>query len=218
MIIKLHELASTQLDDIYSNKTIYNKFGQFTQQFTNWNYEFYRYVNIEVISNTPLKNYGWYKIGKIGVLEYKRVTTNSDEIFEVIQFRFSVLPTIKNKKSYNVIGDAGYGYKVIQSTFNGKNTILTPQKTYLTKFIFDNIIGFHHSSNDYNTIYAVGFINNRAYAIYQNGNIQSLPYTKEQYVNQKHKYYEVKQYHNKIVLTENQLRNIIKKTIQEFLI
>lgn len=115
-----------------------------------------------------------------------------------------------------MIGDAGYKYKIIQSIFNHKYTILTPQRKRLTKFAFDQIIGFHHSSNDYNMIYAVGFIGNRVYAIYQDGDIKVLPYSKEEYLTNKHRYDESIRLH-KMILRESKFNNIIKETLHKYI-
>lgn len=217
--IEYSEVATKQLDEIFSNQNIYDQHGYFTQQFVNWNYEFYRYVNVGTISRMSLPSAGIYAIGKIGKLEYKLFSLNDIDVFQIIEFRFSKLPyTQQNKQiTCKIIGDAGYGYKIVQNTFNGKSSILTPQKKYLTKFVFDNIIGFHHSSNVYNTIYAVGFINDRVYAIYQNGNIQVLPYNKDQYLNKKHKYYESVNKRTEIILKESQLKRIIRESIKKVL-
>lgn len=115
-----------------------------------------------------------------------------------------------------MVGDAGYNYKIIQSVFNHKCSILTPQRKYLTKFIFDQIIGFHHSSDDYNTIYAIGFQGDRAFAIYQDGNIKVLPSSKEEYLNKKHKYYESHKPHKKVI-TESHIRQMVRETLRRYL-
>ncbi len=82
-------------------------------------------------------------IGKIGKCEYKCFTVSDNTVFEIIEFRFTKLP-YTSKSKYKVISDAGYGYKIVQSTFNGLCAILTPQRRLLTKYAFDGIIGFHH--------------------------------------------------------------------------
>lgn len=214
LTIEYSEKAHIQLDGIVSNKGVYDRFGHFTQQFINWNYEFYHYVNPVSISKTKLTSQGWYKIGSIGTLEYKHFTVEDAEIFEIVEFRFSRLPYRSRGSQYRIVSDAGYGYKVVQSTFNGKCAILTPQRRYLTKFAFDSIIGFHHSSKDYNSVYAVGFIGNRVYAIFQNGNIQLLPLSKEEYLSMKHNYYEsIKK--KRIMISESKLKRIIQQAILE---
>ncbi len=218
--IGFSDVATKQVDDIISNQGIYDQFGHFTQQYVNWNYEFHHYVNVGTISRTHLNNHGWYKIGKLGTLEYRYFTINDTEVFEILEFRFSKPPYTQQSKQnpYKIVKDAGYGYMIVQNTFNGKYSILTPNKKYLTKFVFDDIIGFHHSSNNYNTMYSVGFMNNRVYAIYKDGNIQVLPYSKEQYLTMKHKYYESRQQKpNTVILNESQLRKIIRESIKKVL-
>lgn len=216
--IEYTDIANEQIDKILSNDNIYDSHGHFTQQFVNWNSEFHHYINEGVIKQHGLLKQGVYQIGTIGRLEYKYFTLNDTEVFEILEFRFTKFPYTTRKARYSVVGDAGYGYKVIQSTFNEKYALLTPQRRYLTKFVFDNIISFHHSSDDYNTIYAVGFIGDRVYAIYQDGNIQVLPYSKDEYLNKTHKYYESKK-HTKgtVILNEAILRKIVCKVLQEVL-
>ena len=214
LTIEYSEKANQQLNDIVSCDLIYDQFGHFTQQYINWNGEFYRYVNTNAIGRQQLAERGLYKIGSIGMLEYHCYYVGDDMVFEIVEFRFSKLPYINRGPQYKIISDAGYGYKVIQSTFNGKCAILTPQRRYLTKFAFDSIIGFHHASKDYNSVYAVGFIGNRSYAIYQNGDIQLLPLSKDEYLSKKHKYYEsVKK--RRILLPESRLKRIIRQAILE---
>ncbi len=216
IVVRFSNIAEQQLNEIISNNSIYDTYGHFTQIFVNWNYMFHQYVNPIVLDKNCNIEHGRFNIGNIGILEYKRILLLDVEVIEIIQFRFSKLPYSKqeNGSQYRIVANAGYGYKVVQSAFNGKHSILTPQKKYLTKFVFDNIIGFHHSSNAYNTIYAIGFINDRAYAIYQNGNIQVLPYTKDQYLNKKHKFYEST---NSVVILESQLRRLIQESIKKIL-
>jgi hypothetical protein len=219
LTIRYTQEAHKQIDEIISNQSIYDQYGHFTQQFVNWNYEFHHYVNVGTITKQKLSNHGLYTIGSIGKLVYNYFSINDTEVFQILEFRFSKLPYTQQTRQtpYKIVGDAGYGYKVVQSAFNGKHSILTPQKKYLTKFVFDNIIGFHHSSNAYNTIYAIGFINDRAYAIYKNGNIQVLSYTKDQYLNKKHKYYESVNKRTEIILKESQLRRLIQESIKKIL-
>lgn len=217
--IAYSDKATNQLDEILSNDKIYDAHGHFTQQFINWNYEFHYYVSDRTISKSHLVIQGVYHIGGIGTLEYNYFKLEDTDVFEILEFRFTKLPYSTRKPKYNVVGEAGYGYKVVQSTFNGKCTLLTPKRRYLTKFVFDSIIGFHHSSDNYNVVYAVGFMDDRVYAIYQNGAIQVLPYTKEQYLKTKHNYYESKRHKlNKVVLNEAQLKNIVHKVIKRFLV
>ena len=208
--------AEEIINDIISSENIYTCDGHFTQEFLNWNNEFHRYVNKETISKLNLPEHDVYDIGTIGKLDYLHFTIEDDEIFVILEFRFSKLPYKQKKQQYKVVGNAGYKHKIIQSTFNHKYSILTPQRKYLTKFVFDEIIGFHHSSNDFNTIYAIGFQENRVFAIYQDGKIEVLPYSKEEYLNKKHKYYESNK-PRKMVINESYIREIIRETLRRYL-
>ena len=151
---------------------------------------------------------------------------NDANVFEIVEFRFAKLPY-----AYKITDDAGYGYKIIKSTLNGLFSILTPQKTQLTNFKFDNIIGFHHSTEDYNVIHAIGFIGDRVYEIMRDGTIQVLHMSRTDYLDQKHRYDECKKRFmhylienkqnktyktmNRIRLTESQLHNVIRRCINE---
>lgn len=216
MIIICSNIADKQIDDIYCNKNIYDPYGHFTQQFLNWNRVFHRYVNSNSISKNKVTKHGWYRIGTIGMIEYNSFILNDIQVFEIIEFNFTKLPYTKRGPKYNVISDANYGYNIIQSTSNNLYAILKPNHKPLTKYAFDNIIGFHHSNNDYKTIYAIGFIGNRVYAIHPNGNINILPYSKEEYLTMKHKYYENKRYYKQL-LNENTIRRITTKVINRIL-
>ena len=226
MKIAYSEYATKQIDEIFSNYSIYDQYGKFTQQFINWNSEFHRHLNSNVISKQHLSKHGWHKIGTIGVIEYYYITVTDTEVFEIVEFRFAKLPY-----AYKITDDAGYGYKIIKSTLNGLFSILTPQKTQLTNFKFDNIIGFHHSTEDYNVIHAIGFIGDRVYEIMRDGTIQVLHMSRTDYLDQKHRYDECKKRFmhylienkqnktyktmNRIRLTESQLHNVIRRCINE---
>lgn len=54
MVIICSDTANKQIDEIYTNKHIYDKYGHFTQKFINWNYEFHRYVNKTSIEQVHL--------------------------------------------------------------------------------------------------------------------------------------------------------------------
>lgn len=231
--IEYSDYAANQIDGIFSNNGIYNRYGCFSQKFLNWNGEFHHYVSAKMISRTQLTQHGWYRIGTIGLIEYKHITLNDTGVFEILAFHFFRLPYPTPRCRYILTGDAGFGYKIIKSTFNGLYSILTPQQTQLTKFTFDNIIGFHHSSEDYNEILAIGFIGNRVYSITEDGNVVLLRMSKKGYLETKHRYDEnrrhrlfmINELNNKkklytnmkqrIRLTEGQLHNIIRKCVNE---
>lgn len=202
MKIAYSDCAAKQLDKIYTNSGIYDSHSHFTQQFLNWNREFHRYINPKEIRKKVLTPQGVYTIGTIGTLEYNYLTVTGAEVFEIIEFRFSELPYATSAPQYTITGDAGYGYKIIQSTFNGLYSILTPQSRQLTKFSFNRMIGFHHSYENYNIIHAIGFIGNRVYEILQDGTIKVLHISKQDYLDKKHRYDESMRRLHALLLTE----------------
>ena len=215
MIIVICPEANQQLDTIYENKEIY-KGKNFSHQFIIWNNEFYRYVNTKAINQSHILEHGWYKIGNIGLLEYRCVNTQDNVLFEIIEFRFSKLPYSLQKPKKKTYIDAGYGYKIVQSFPDEKCAILSPKNKYLTNFAFDDIIGFHHSIDDYNKVYAVGFIKDRVFAINLNSEIEVLPYSKDEYLKNKHRYDEsVKLY--KMIIRESKINNIIKESLHKYI-
>ena len=168
--IEYSNVATEQLNEIYENDNIYIG-TSFTQQFINWNHEFYRYVNENAISKHKLYSQGIYTIGKIGKLEYKYFTLKDADVFEIIEFRFSKLPYKKQNSNLKIVGNGGYGYKIAQSLFNNKYAIFTPQNKRLCRFVFDYIIGFYHHFGFDKLPTAIGFMGNRIYEIDMEGNI-----------------------------------------------
>lgn len=65
------------------------------------------------------------------MVEYRCFCATDAIVFEIVEFRFSKLPySNKVKKSYTAVGDGGFGYKIIQSTFNQK--IYPPLLSFLS--------------------------------------------------------------------------------------
>lgn len=174
LIIEYSNSATEQLNEILSNTNIYDIYGHFTQMYINWNSEFYRYINENIISKQNLSNQGIYPIGKIGTLEYKHFALNDVEVFEIIEFRFSKLPYKTQNSKIKIVGDGGYGYKITQSLFNNKCAILSPQNKRLCKYVFDDIIGFHNHFGYNENPTAIGFIGDRVYKIEMDGNISLI--------------------------------------------
>jgi hypothetical protein len=96
------------------------------------------------------------------------------------------------KFPYMEVGDAGYGYKIVQHDDTKKEAILTPQGKLLTDAVYDDIIGFyHHFGYDKNPT-AIGFIGDRVYDIEMNGKPTLLKMSKKELLNMKQTY-EAKQ-------------------------
>ena len=197
--IEYSPIATEQINEIYDNSQIYNG-KNFTQKFLKWNSEFHHYVGKETLSKLNLPEQGVYDIGTIGKLNYFHFTLEDGEIFVILEFRFSKLPYSTQKTKRKIVKDAGYGYKIVQSFPDEKCAILSPKNKYLTNFAFDNIIGFHHSIDDYNKVYAVGFIKDRVFAIYPNSDIEVLPYSKDEYLKNKHRYDESVKFYKMIII------------------
>lgn len=98
LTIEYSKKANNQLDNIVSNSRVYDQFGHFTQQYRNWNEEFYRYVNKNAISQQQLSNQGWCEIGSIAVLEYQCYHIIDTIIFEILEFHFTILPYDTSKQ------------------------------------------------------------------------------------------------------------------------
>lgn len=223
-MICINDNAQAILDSLieqYADYRLKDEYG--ISAFWYWYYQVKNSILELQTHNTPIGNNLISKMKYWGNIIYAREVLHNQVYIIVTGFEFNRTnfkrwinhQTISNEK-YSIVGDAGYGYKIIQSTSNNKYTILTPQRKYLTKFVFDEIIGFHHSSSDYNTIYATGFQGDRVFAIYQDGNIKVLPYSKEEYFNKKHKYYESHKLHKKVI-TESHIRQMVRETLRRYL-
>lgn len=65
-------------------------------------------------------------------------------------------------------------------------------------------------------MYAIGLQENRVFAIYQEVKIKVLPYSKEEYLNKKHKYYESHKLHKKVI-TESHIGQVVRETLRRYL-
>lgn len=223
-MISINDNAQSILDNLIEQNADYrlkNEFG--ISSFWYWYYQVKNNILALQSYNTPIGDNLIFKMDYWGDIIYSRIIHQKQVYIIVTGFKFNGINFKKwlkhqplNSKNYSIVGDAGYRYKIIQSTSNNKYAILTPQRKYLTKFVFDEIIGFHHSSNDFNTIYAIGFQENRVFAIYQDGKIEVLPYSKEEYLNKKHKYYESLK-PRKMMINESHIRQIIRETLRRYL-
>ena len=103
--------------------------------------------------------------------------------------------------SYSVC-DTCFGFSSVLYDNTQKYGILKPDGKQLVKPIFDDIINFHHSAEDYNTIHAIGFIGDRVYSITKDGNVTLLHISKDDYLKQKHHYDEMFKRRLNTILTE----------------
>ena len=133
------------------------------------------------------------------------MTVKGINVVVITSFYFKSLPftstVSKDPKKVRRINDAGYGFSIVQDLKTQKVAIRKPDKRLLTSFDFDDIIGFHHSTEDYNKMHAIGFIGDRVYEILMNGDIGLLHISKEDYLSKKHRYDEMRRRINRVVET-----------------
>ena len=98
-------------------------------------------------------------MGKMGEFDYYIINVRGVYVVVITSFYFSWLPFESNV--IRKTKDAGYGYIIVQNTQTQKFAIRKPNNRPLTNTVFDGIIGFHHSIEDYNKMHAIGFIGNR---------------------------------------------------------
>lgn len=179
-----------------------------------------------------------YRMPKWGTVGYTKIVVGKDVIVYADTFIYSkrnLYNWLNHKSNRNPsysVCDNCFGFKNILYDNSQKYAILKPDGKRLVKPVFDDIINFHHSSNDYNTLHAIGFINDRVYEISTDGNIVLLHMSKEDYLNAEHKFFEArqrqkiieyKQYNtmnntrNRVRLTESQLRSVIKESVKQVL-
>ena len=113
----------------------------------------------------------------------------------------------RNYPPYSV-SDTSYGFSSVLYDSTQKSGIIKPDGSKLVEPIFDDIINFHHSTDDYNTIHAIGFIGDRVYSISMNGDVTLLHMSKQDYLNKKHLYDEMR---------KRKIAHIISEVISQYL-
>ena len=88
MIIRLTRNAVNTLDKVYTDRSIYDNYGHFTEWFLKWNYIFHQYVRESVLS-TISRLYGMFSIGTIGSLAYVKYNILGVEVLVIRNFYFS---------------------------------------------------------------------------------------------------------------------------------
>ena len=207
--------ANIQLDAIYTDKRAYINGSHFTDRFKRWSYRLLQYLRPSTFYKAKAR--GIISMGSIGDLDYYIMTVKGINVVVITSFYFKSLPftsTVnKYPKKVRQINDAGYGFSIVQDLKTQKVAIRKPDKRLLTRFGFDDIIGFHHSAEDYNKIHANGFIGDRVYEILKNGDIALLHISKEDYLSMKHRYDEIRRRINRIV--ETVIRQISREELLE---
>lgn len=213
-MVFINDYAQNEIDQLIEQYVDYRQKGEYgISSFWYWYYQVKNYIKSLDQYDRPIGDNLVFKMPQWGKIFFSRDITNegigvvvTDFDFNQSNFRKWITHKSLEKFPYLEVGDAGYGYKIVQHDDTNKQTLLTPQGKLLTKPIFDNIIGFHHSKDNYNIIHAIGFIGDRVYSISNNGNVTLLYISKEDYLNQKHRYDE----------TSIRLGKIINEVIQKY--
>lgn len=79
-----------------------------------------------------------------------------------------------NEQQTVVIGDLNYNFKLISNQKQNLYGIMTPYDEILIRHYYDRIIPFHHCSENYNRMHAIGIKNGRCFAIDFDGNTEVL--------------------------------------------
>ena len=148
------------------------------------------------------------------MVTYSKIVVGGEVLIYADDFEYSkrnLFAWLKHKStripSYSV-SDTCFGFSSVLYDNTQKSGIIKPDGTKHVEPIFDDIINFHHSTDDYNVIHAIGFIGDRIYSISMNGDITLLHISKEDYLNQKHRYDEI---------IRRRLNTIITETINSYL-
>lgn len=228
-MVLLSENALDILNDYIAKYSAYRLKGEYgISSFWYWVYQVKGYLNSLDIDDTPLGNNLTFTMPYWGGITYSRIIAGKDICVVVNSFSFNHSYFLKwiNHKSLSafpyVVTDGGYGYKILRHDDSNKETIQTPQGEILFNPIFDDIIGFHHSSSDYDTIHAIGFIGARVYSIAMDGKITLLHTSKSAYLSSPHLYYESKvqnkeiaheKHCSKAIITETDVVDMVRESV-----
>lgn len=109
MVILFSRIAILQLDRTYTDKSVYDSYGHFTDDFKKWNYEFHQYIRKEVLS-TLTRPHGLFHIGSIGSLIYTIYNVGGIKCLLIESFSFptftymsSNTPTVDVSKSPSIV-------------------------------------------------------------------------------------------------------------------
>jgi len=203
-----------------------------------WYYQVKQYIYNLHTHNIRYGIRNVHRIPQWGTLIYSKYKIGREILVVAHEFDYSQrnlwnwLNHKSNRRPSYSVCDTCFGFSSVLYDNSQKYGILKPDGKPLVKPIFDDIINFHHSSNDYNTLHAIGFINDRVYEITTDGNVILLHMSKDDYLNAIHKFFEAKQRckiienkqyntmkntRNKVRLTESQLHQVIKESVKKVL-
>ena len=129
MIIRLTRNAVNTLDRVYTDRSIYDNHGHFTEWFLKWNYIFHQYVRESVLS-TISRQYGMFSIGAIGSLAYVKYNILGVEVLVIRS-----IPTV----------DATKSPKNVWTPPKGKSFVVAPKMKVLKGEYYNGMkIGYYN--------------------------------------------------------------------------
>ena len=191
-----------------------------------WYYQVRNYIYALDRYSSPVGNNLIYTMPRWGKIMFSRIIIGGEVFVVVTNLKFNQRYFKKwlQHKSSNTppysICDTCYGFSSVLYDNSQKYGILKSDGSQLVKLFFDDIINFHHSTENYDIIHAIGFIGDRVYSISMNGEVTLLHISKNDYLSMKHRYDEVIGRINGMVMKEDQkriLKDIIGKTVHKVL-
>ena len=173
-----------------------------------WYYQITNYLNDMDKIRLRIGNNRRYRIPRWGVVTYSKIVIGGNVLIYANNFEYSkrnLYAWLRHKSTRNPsysVCDTCFGFSSVLYDNTQKYGILKPDGKQLVKPIFDDIINFHHSTDDYNFIHAIGFIGDRVFSISMDGNVTVLHISKEEYLKQKHRYDEVFRKKLNTIITE----------------
>ena len=141
MIIRLTRNAVNTLDRVYTDRSIYDNHGHFTEWFLKWNYIFHQYVRESVLS-TISRQYGMFSIGAIGSLAYVKYNILGVEVLVIRNFYF---PTFRFTSTSIPTVDTTKSPKNVWTPPKGKSFVLPQKMTILNKTYYNGLkVGYYN--------------------------------------------------------------------------
>ena len=198
-MIVINEDAQQILNELIEQYVDYRAAGEYgISSFWYWYYQVRNYIYQLDKYDTPIGDGLIYSMPYWGKVFFSRHIIGAVIYVVVSGFKFNKMNFQKWIKHENLprktcykIGDGGYNFTLMQNEKTGLKAIRNPHGKFICKAVFDDIIGFHHSTDDYNVIHAIGFIGERVYSISMNGNVTLLNISKEEYLKRTHRYDEI---------------------------
>lgn len=213
--------------------TLINQYGDYRTKheygisaFWYWYYQVMNYLNNMDNLSISVGFNRKYRMPRWGTVIYTKIVINGDVIIFANDFLYSkrnlyiwLKHQTNRNPSYSVC-DTCFGYSSVLYDNSQKYGILNPDGKRLVKPVFDDIINFHHSTEDYSIIHAIGFIGDRVYSISTNGDVTLLHMSKDDYLKMKHRYDEMIRRKIRIMLNESKkhrLNRVIGRTVRRVL-